>query len=265
MTTFKLAGIGATKILLLPGLMGTNAAFDAMLEFADLERFQYAVMDYRGYGNSLHREGRLTIGEIAADAAALIDSLGWSQLAIAGHSIGALAAQIVAQARTEQVFAIVSIAGMTGSASARDPQRRQFLLDAAGNLATRIDLVDGGSGRQYGAGFARAVASSSWGQIAAKAFAAYSKDAAATDIEHQMAGSALPMLAIVGECDPVNTVERARASTLRWYRRSSLLLLNDIGHYPMIEAPARTITAIENFVDTVADAAAATCGGESTA
>lgn len=256
MTTFKIVGDGSIKVLLLPGLMGTQSGFDAMLAFADLELFQYAVMDYRGYGDSRHHEGRFTVAEIAADAAALVDDLGWRQVAVVGHSIGALVAQLLGRARPAQVFALVSVAGMSGSAGARDPQRRQLLADAATSLAARVALVDAGSGRQYGPGFARAVARSSWQQIEAAAFAAYGRDAAATDIAPPASSSVLPVLVIVGECDPVNTAERARASTLQWYRQSSLIVLQGIGHYPMIEAPAHTLTAIERFVGTAAATAA---------
>ncbi|MFD2272672.1 alpha/beta fold hydrolase [Undibacterium arcticum] len=52
MNTFTTVGVGGTKVLLLPGLFGANEAFDAMLAFADTERFQYVVMDYRGYGRA---------------------------------------------------------------------------------------------------------------------------------------------------------------------------------------------------------------------
>lgn len=248
MTTYKIVGTGSTKVLLLPGLMGTQAAFDAMLAFADLERFQYAVMDYRGYGASRHRDGLFTLAEIAADAAALAGHLDWQRFAIAGHSIGALAGQMAALAMPDKVQGLVSVAGMNGGGGARDPKRRQLLLDAASDLDKRIALIDAGSGRQYGAGFARAVAQSSWEQIAPAAMTAYAEDAAATDLAQRVAGSALPLLAIVGELDPVNTADRARASTLLWYRRSSLDLFQGVGHYPMIEAPARTVGAIERFV-----------------
>jgi hypothetical protein len=50
MKSFKLIGHGPHEVLLFPGLIGTRDAFDHMLRYADLDAFQYAVAEYRGYG-----------------------------------------------------------------------------------------------------------------------------------------------------------------------------------------------------------------------
>lgn len=254
MHTYKLAGQGNSKVLLLPGLMGTQQAFDAMLALADLERFQYAVLDYRGYGASRQIEGSFSLEEMAADAGRLLDQLGWQRCSVAGHSIGALVAQLLALARPRQVRALVSLAGHAGDGSPVDPQRLRMLRGAASDLLLHTAMVERGSGSQYGAGFARAVALASWGQIAPAAFERYAVAAASADLAPLVAGSRLPLLAIVGQCDPQNTVQKAEAGLLQWYGRGRLEIFAGVGHYPMIEVPARTVAAIERFAAATAEA-----------
>lgn len=61
MKSFKLISHGPNKVLLFPGLIGTRDAFDDMLRYADLDTFQYAVAEYRGYGNARAEAGLLTL------------------------------------------------------------------------------------------------------------------------------------------------------------------------------------------------------------
>jgi pimeloyl-ACP methyl ester carboxylesterase len=98
MKSFKLIGRGPHKVLLFPGLIGTRDAFDPMLRDADLDAFQYAVAEYRGYGQSRNEAGLLTLREVVIDAVRLVEFLGWTTFTVAGHSLGALAAQMLAVA-----------------------------------------------------------------------------------------------------------------------------------------------------------------------
>jgi pimeloyl-ACP methyl ester carboxylesterase len=247
MKPYKVMGWGPVKVLLLPGLMGTRHGFDTMLDYADLECFQYAVPDYRGYGQLQRTAGDYTLDEIAADAASALDQLGWTQAIVGGHSIGALAAQMLALARPQQVRAVVSLAGMSARGSGADEARQQRLRAAARDRALRLEMVAAGCARQYSPGFARSVVDASWLCIVPEAFAGYAADAARTDIARQVEGSALPMLVLVGERDPVNHAALARQTTLRWYPNAQMEVLAGVGHYPMQEAPAQAMTALERF------------------
>ena len=52
-------------------------------------------MDYRGYGGMRDAPGSFTIDEIAADALALADHLGFARFSLVGHSMGGMAVQRV--------------------------------------------------------------------------------------------------------------------------------------------------------------------------
>jgi pimeloyl-ACP methyl ester carboxylesterase len=247
MNTFKTVGVGSKKVLLLPGLLGTQDSFDAMLEYADKDTYQYAVMDYRGYGRSKNVPGLYTLREIVTDAVKLLDYLKWTDVTVVGHSFGALVAQMLALDIPGRMKGVVSLAGMTAKGGSRDPARLQLLQDAAQDAVKREAIVTAATGNQYTPGFASAVVQATWPDIAAPAFAGYALDASQSDISHAVEGSQTPILVIIGERDPANTADIAIATTLRSYRHASLEVIPGVGHYPMFEAPARTLTVIERF------------------
>lgn len=250
MKSFKLIGHGPRKVLLFPGLLGTRDAFDDMLRYADLDAFQYAIVEYRGYGHARNEPGLFTLREVVIDAVRLVDFLGWTRLAVAGHSLGALAAQILAVALPHRVDAIVSIAGLSAKGASADPQRLRFMEGVAYSREQREVLVRGGTDGRYTSGFARALVGSTWDEIDGEALASYALDASRTDIRAQVEALDTPILVLVGEYDSACSEAAAHETTLQWYRRATLQVLLGAGHYPMVEAPARTLCALEHHVAT---------------
>ena len=149
---------GKKKVLLLPGLMGTLDALDAMLKYADLDSFQYAVVDYRGYGSSKNISGLFTLREAVIDACKLIEYLGWRQFSVGGHSLGALVAQMLAVAMPHWTSAIVMIAGLSAKGAKSDPEREALLRRAAESVEARSQIVTGGTKARYSHVFARTLA-----------------------------------------------------------------------------------------------------------
>jgi pimeloyl-ACP methyl ester carboxylesterase len=73
----------------------TAARDDIATAVVDRERFSYAFMDCRGYGDSRDVDGQHTMAEWALDAVTLADELGWSRFSLLGHSMGGMAVQRV--------------------------------------------------------------------------------------------------------------------------------------------------------------------------
>lgn len=247
MMTFKLLGRGASKVLLFPGLMGTQTAFDAMLAYADLDACQYVVPDFRGYGAARHVDGPFTLRQIVADAAEIVAGRRWTSFVCGGHSVGALAAQMMALACPERVAGLISIAGMNAAGGSRETARRQFLRDAASDGGLRVAMAASGRVPPYASGFARELVRQTWDEIAPAAFAGYGHDMGETDITADVAGCTLPMLLIVGECDSRNTAELAKSTTMQWFANTTLEVLPGVGHYPLMEAPVQTMASVERF------------------
>jgi pimeloyl-ACP methyl ester carboxylesterase len=247
MNSFKLIGSGPKKFLFFPGLLGTQDAFDDALQYADLVNSQYAVMNYRGYGPMINVPGRRNLGEIVSDAYRLIEYLGWSDVTLVGHSVGALAAQMTAIALPGRTKAIISLAGLSLAGGGGDATRLQRIRDAATDLDKRIAMVHGGAGAQYTAAFSRKLVEATWNQISPDAFSSYGCDGVNTSIAAPADKFEPPILVVVGELDPGNTVAVAKETTMKFYKNAKLEVLPAVGHYPMFEAPARVMSLIDKF------------------
>lgn len=251
MKSFKLIGSGAHKVLLFPGLIGTRDAFDDMLRYADLDAFQYAVAEYRGYGQSRNEVGLRTLREVVTDSVKLVEFLAWDTFTVGGHSLGALAAQMLALALPHRVNAIVSIAGLSAKGASRDPDRVAFMQSLSDSCERREALVRNGMAGRYSDAVARSIVAATWDDIDGRALASYALDASRTDICAEVPALDVPILALVGEHDPNCTEAVARETTLGWYGRATLEVMRGASHYPMIETPVATVSTIERFVKAV--------------
>jgi pimeloyl-ACP methyl ester carboxylesterase len=251
MKSFKLIGRGPNKVLLFPGLLGTRDAFDDMLRYADLDAFQYAVFEYRGYGQARGEPGLFTLREAVIDAVRIVDFLGWTKLTVAGHSVGALVAQMLTVALPNRVEAIVSIAGLSAKGASADPERQHFMQELAHSREKRVALIKSGTADRYTQRAMHALVASTWDEIDGNALARYAHDASHTDIQPEVSALDVPILVLVGEHDPNCSEAAARETTLRWYRQATLQILCGAGHYPMVETPAATLSALERYVASV--------------
>jgi 3-oxoadipate enol-lactonase len=90
-------------LLLIMGMSGTALHWGEPFLDALRSDFQVIVYDHRGVGASSRLDGPLTIRQLAADAAGLIDALGIESAHVMGVSMGGMIAQELALARGELV------------------------------------------------------------------------------------------------------------------------------------------------------------------
>src|SRR3712207_4028066 len=89
-------GDGPHRVLALHGWFGSaGLGWGALPGLIDRNRFTWAFLDFRGYGERRDVTGEHTIAEAAADAVALADELGWDRFSVVGHSMGGIVAQRV--------------------------------------------------------------------------------------------------------------------------------------------------------------------------
>ena len=90
---YEVVGSGEPVLLISPVL--PDGFVPLMTEWALADRYQLIRYHKRGWVGSTHTEGPVTVADHAADAAALLDSLGLLSAHVAGHSSGAaVAAQL---------------------------------------------------------------------------------------------------------------------------------------------------------------------------
>lgn len=99
-------------LLLVSGLGGSASFWSRQLETL-ARRFTVAVYDHRGVGRSTASPPPYSVQQMAADAAAVLDHLGWDRVRFVGHSTGGAIGQVLAAARPSRIERLVLSATWT--------------------------------------------------------------------------------------------------------------------------------------------------------
>src|SRR3984893_2559080 len=148
MVWHKTIGNGPAKVVVIHGWFWDHRVFTPMFDSLDAAAFTYAFIDIRGYGNSRHVSGNYTNGEVAADAIALADELGWREFHVVGHSMGGKAAQKVAMDAGARVRSVVAVPPVLASALPFDDAAFGFFAAACEQDATALALMGDSCGNR---------------------------------------------------------------------------------------------------------------------
>jgi 3-oxoadipate enol-lactonase len=83
-------------LLLIMGVAGHHGMWSDAFLAALATRFDVVAFDNRGIGESARAEAGLTLDDLASDAVAVLDHLGWDSAHVVGISMGGAIAQLVA-------------------------------------------------------------------------------------------------------------------------------------------------------------------------
>ena len=221
--TYHRVGHGPHAVIVLHGWFGDAHAFAPMETALDGAAFSYVFMDNRGYGGMRGAAGQYSMDEVARDALALADALGFATFSVVGHSMGGMAF---------------------------DGAARQLFLDASDDVQARRAIIDRSTGGRLSATWLDWKATYSWESADQAAFAAYFLVWSETDFSGEVQATApkLPLLALVGEHDPRFDADLMRRTYLARYPQARLEVLGNAGHYPMNETPLALAASIEAFL-----------------
>lgn len=210
--------------------------------------------DMRGHGLSDAPDGDYFMGDLVADAAALIEHLALPPVVFVGLSIGGMVAQGLAAERPDLVRGVVlsNTAGKIGTPDVWNERRRAVREGGIGALA------DGVLDRWFTPAFRaeRADELALWRHMLTRTpVAGYLGCCAAiaeTDLRDSTAALSLPALVIAGTDDgstPPDLV-REMADSIAGSRFE---LIRGAGHIPCVERPETTARAIDDFIDGLGD------------
>lgn len=243
-------GSGPRRVLALHGWFGSARGWGALPELIDPDRFSYAFLDCRGYGERRDVPGEYTIAEISQDALALADELGWDRFSVVGHSMGGSAAQRVLADAPRRVERLVGISPVPAGGVPFDEQGWALFTGAADDLDNRRAIIDLTTGNRLSRHWLDRMVGDSARASTVAAFRAYLPAWANTDFAAAIAGNPVPALAVVGAHDPALGEAAITATWLTHYPNARLEVLANAGHYAMYETPVRLATVLEEFLGT---------------
>ena len=238
----RIAGAGKT-VVMLPGL---GRSSDDLVPFAQrvIEAgYRVALPMPRGLGASLGPLDGITLHDLAADVAAVIQAIGRDPVLLVGQAFGNRIARVLATDRPELVSAVVLLGAsgkVTGGAAlaeanarAKDPN----LPHAERLKAARLTMV--GPGRDPGPWL------DGWDETTTKTYIAA---AAATPIEQWWTAGKARVLIVQGLADVMAPPENGRMLLAELGQRGSLVELEGIGHSLPVEAPDEVAKVVIDYL-----------------
>ncbi|MFF3271623.1 alpha/beta fold hydrolase [Streptomyces chrestomyceticus] len=245
-------GSGPHPVIVLHDWFGTSAGWGSVLDFLDRTAFTYAFLDCRGYGDRKYVPGRFDLPEIAGDALALADQLGWERFSLVGHSMGGKAMQQVLVDAPHRVNRMVGLAPVPAGAYPMDDATHELFYGASADPAKRRAIIDLVTGHRASPVWLDRMVRHSLDISREEAHAAYLASWQPLDLSEAVADAAkrysVPVRVVVGAYDLALTADLMRETWQRWYPQAEIVTIEGSGHYPMHETPVALATTVEEFL-----------------
>jgi pimeloyl-ACP methyl ester carboxylesterase len=247
-TRYVIEGEGPT-VVLIHGVGARLENWDGVCETL-VQHFQVLRYDLRGHGRSTRLPGPYSLSLFASDLHALLQHTGIRKAHIAGHSLGAMIAQMFCLKHVECVDRLALLSAVAG----RTQEERE-------RVVARIDLIRTGPPGEHfrnsvSRWFSDAFIAANPELIAAYAarnaendpdcYSAAYKVLASEDLNQELEAISAPTLIATGEFD-VGSNPRMSELIHRRVNGSTLRILPGLKHSILIEAPHVVAGMLEPF------------------
>ena len=247
---YTLCGQGA-DVVFLHGWMCNRTFWQRQCRELAGRNFRCLSVDFRGHGDSDAPDGCYTIQQLAGDVSAMMATLGIGPAVIVGHSMGGMVAQHFCLERPEQTAALVLVATIASDAEDRLISKRIVSDTRRMGFSPAFD-------RHFDAWFAPGAPHSvrAWvkrqmrstpDDLGLQLVSAYSR----FDLTRRLGEIQRPTLVIGTRSDDSAPPGQSRRLA-ELIPGARLALIEDCGHFPMLEKPESLGRALLPFLETQA-------------
>jgi pimeloyl-ACP methyl ester carboxylesterase len=252
-----LAGQGP-PVLLLHGIGGGRSQWAPLIR-ALAGRYSLIAWDARGYGDSDGPPVE-SFAEFASDLFALMDALGLGRAAAVGHSMGGRILLEACAVGDPKRFTGVVLSGaqarylqhMTPAERAGYVEARRGLFDGDRVRADKVDAIVDGLLHPRAGAEARARMRDSLSALRRDGYLAALAASAAMDRSAVLPTLAMPVRVVAGDSDAVCPAEVTREIAAA-IGQGPPVLLDRVGHMPVLEAPEQLADVVGVFLDGLPD------------